>query len=332
MMQRQRRHRVALAAKLKPRTPDRFTPILVDIRSKLGDDWTFYEECIDGIVDAATNQHDTTAWLEQMHQPVEGNDRVASSHAGILFLLQDMGIEVEGRYKRSEGGDGFVGTYPSPSLSAPESSTKNSPHNDNFAVSQMQPHNDMTSPVSHRPHQPSTTFTAPAPRPPQQQQQQQQHELVNSKFRVLPYDFRFANASELPALTFPKDLRAFHYPPEQVIMTEDYVPPAPNPLRKGSKNPVLFQDPTLKENVVKHFTCTHQEGKDDGDTDLCSKTNIRNLQDSALSYGPEHDDLQVYKKRSEGLKEDSVENPTRTKGIFREDFWPPWNVRFDLEL
>ncbi|KAJ4318936.1 hypothetical protein N0V94_004166 [Neodidymelliopsis sp. IMI 364377] len=327
MMQHQRRYRVAPGAKVKPRTPDRFTPILVDIRSKLGDDWTFYKECIDGIVDAATNQHDTTAWLEQMHQLVEGNDRVASSHSGILFLLQDMGIEVEGRHKWSEGGDGVVGTYPSPSLSALESSTENSARNDNVAFFQVQPHN-MISPLPHRPYQPGTTFTAPAPHPPQQQQ----HGLIDSKFQVLPYDFRFANASELPALTFPKDLRAFHYPPEQVIMTEDYVPPAPDPLKKGSKDPVFFQDPNLKGNVVKHFTLTHQECKNDGSVDVRSKTSIHQMRDPALSYGPEHDDLRVYKEQSEGIKEDSVGDLRRTKHVFRGDFWPPWNVRFDLEL
>lgn len=50
-----------MGATTKSHRPDRFTLLLAEIQSGLGDFWTFYEECVDGILNAAANQQDTTA-------------------------------------------------------------------------------------------------------------------------------------------------------------------------------------------------------------------------------------------------------------------------------
>jgi hypothetical protein len=45
-----------MGASTQPQRLDCFTPLLAEIRSGPGDYWTFYEECIDGVLDAAAKQ------------------------------------------------------------------------------------------------------------------------------------------------------------------------------------------------------------------------------------------------------------------------------------
>ncbi|KAJ4378386.1 hypothetical protein N0V86_006087 [Didymella sp. IMI 355093] len=242
-MQHQRQRKATMRAATKPQKPDRFTHLLAEVRSGLGDHWTFYEECIDGVLDAAANQQDTTAWFEQMQQLVEGVDKQRNQQR----------------------------------------------------CQQSQQHCQ------------------------QQQQQQRQKQLLILRDNVLSFDF---SASVLPGLTFPEDFRAYHCPRDEIIITENYVSPPPNPLRKGSHDPVLFSSPTLKTNIAELFGYAVQR-KDNDQRHSHSTWQAP----PALPYGPEDDDLVVWKKRSEDEIDDQH---NEVKAGF--DTWPAWNPRFDLEM
>lgn len=115
---------------------NRFTPLLADIRSILGDNFTFYEEAIAGLLDAAANQQDVTAWLEQMQQLVAGNEKLALTHEGILFLLKDMGVCLPAEGSRGEGEGYTFGMYRSPLLSPPKIPTSASSQYQNMGQSE----------------------------------------------------------------------------------------------------------------------------------------------------------------------------------------------------
>lgn len=68
--------------------------VLSSIRASLGPDWTFYKECLEGIVGAAARQDDTAAWFEQMETLVKGKQEIAFDHAGILFFLRQVDIKL----------------------------------------------------------------------------------------------------------------------------------------------------------------------------------------------------------------------------------------------
>ncbi|KAH7389731.1 hypothetical protein DE146DRAFT_768209 [Phaeosphaeria sp. MPI-PUGE-AT-0046c] len=76
---------------LSNKRTDTFIPLLQDLRTKLGDNYTFYEECVVAIARAMANQEDTSAWYEQMAWVVEGVKVVEKSHAGVVFLLEQLG-------------------------------------------------------------------------------------------------------------------------------------------------------------------------------------------------------------------------------------------------
>tara|TARA_R110002003_G_scaffold46_10_gene3798 strand:- start:2087 stop:2401 length:315 start_codon:yes stop_codon:yes gene_type:complete len=71
------------------KTLSNFDPLLQDIRTCLGENYAFYQECIVAITSAAARHDDMSAWLEQMQQVVEGVEAVGFSHAGVLFLLHE---------------------------------------------------------------------------------------------------------------------------------------------------------------------------------------------------------------------------------------------------
>ncbi|CAO2658545.1 Nn.00g062680.m01.CDS01 [Neocucurbitaria sp. VM-36] len=82
----------ALNPKIKK--PTNFNPLLQDIRSKLGPDWWFYQEFLDGAIRATAREQDVSAWFEQIEPLVEGREDLAFSHQGVLFLLAEMGVKV----------------------------------------------------------------------------------------------------------------------------------------------------------------------------------------------------------------------------------------------
>ncbi|KAF3031899.1 hypothetical protein E8E11_002382 [Didymella keratinophila] len=338
-----------MGATTKSQRPDRFTPLLAEIRSCLGDYWTFYEECIDGVLDAATKQQDTIAWFEQMQQLVEGIDKVRISHEGILFLLRDMDIHAPERQSRGEGEVAAHGMYHSPPLSPAKrlselafSSIDNNHHhhnNDNMAPMPVCPPSSMNPFLPLRPLRPSTPAIAAWPPPcaptprthlnTRQQQQQQQHveqfrqqQKPKTPFvprgKVVPFDF---SATKLPGLTFPDNPRDLYFPREEVIVTENYEPPPPNPLRKASHDPVFFLHPTLKANIAQLFGYPVQHNHH-------ARSHNHSVWQSppALSYVPDDDDLAAWRKRSE----DRADNDNEKIDYF--DTLPPWNNRFDLDL
>lgn len=326
-MQRQRQKKTTVGASMRTRKPDRFTPLLVEIRSGLGDYWTFYEECIDGVLDAAARQQDATAWLEQMQQLVEGVDKVQFSHEGILFLLRDMGIRAPIRQSWGEGEGATLGMYLSPPLSPREEPSKTIPSSiDNMPFLPVRPPSTMSSLPPLRPLRPNMPAIAPWPRAraptPRTQHEKRQQRPVILRDNVLPFDF---SASVLPGLTFPKDFRAYHCPRDEIILTENYVPPLPNPLRKTSNNPVFFSNPALMANVAELFGYTGQS-KDNGQHDGSTTWQAP----PALPYDPHHDDLMVWKKRSKGSTNDERKE-VKVNGA-DTDTWPPWNSRLDLEM
>jgi hypothetical protein len=277
-----------------------------------------------------------------MQQLVEGVDKVRFSHEGVLFLLRDMGIHAPTQQDWGEGEGATLGMYHSPPLSPPRKSSKMAPpptednENNNMVPVSVGPPSSMNPLLLLQPLRPNTPSIAawPPPRAPtprthqqqqnqqhrqQSQQQQRQKQLAILRDNVLSFDF---SASVLPGLTFPEDFRAYHCPRDEIIMTETYVPPPPNPLRKGSHDPVFFSSPTLKANIDELFGCTVQR-KDNGQQHGHSTWQAP----PALPYDPEDDDLVAWKKRSEGQIDDEY---NEVKVGF--DTWPAWNPRFDLEM
>lgn len=86
------------ASKAKGTGTTNFSPLLQDLRSKLGPNWGFYQEFLDGVIRATAQGQDVYAWFEQVEQLVDGREDLALSHKGVLFLLAEMGVKV-----RSEG-------------------------------------------------------------------------------------------------------------------------------------------------------------------------------------------------------------------------------------
>ncbi|KAF1358391.1 hypothetical protein EJ07DRAFT_156988 [Lizonia empirigonia] len=309
-MQGQHRKKGTLGSRLKPKEPCRFTPLLADIQRELGESWTFYKECIDEVLSAAANQQDTTAWVEQMQQLVHGNSTVTFSHEGILFLLRDMGIQLPRQQSWSEG----------EKLEAP------STHNDNVTAPPI--HScTMVSQIPNRhiaPH-------ASTPR-----LGQQPANLHGPRQGVLPFDF---STTTQPRLTLPKDLKAFHYPPEQIVMTEGYVHPPPNPLRKDSKNPnpIFFADPVFKEDVAGYFGYSVQGKASNGSGNTWQPRSrsigFHTFMRQTLPYQPSDDDLIIWKKKSEGSEDHQAGNGEVKRVDWTvSDTWPPWNQRLDLDL
>ena len=342
-MQSQHCRKAAVSSTSKAQQPDRFTLLLADVRSGLGDLWTFYEECIDGVLDAAANQQDTTAWLEQMQQLVEGNYKIAFSHEGILFLLRDMGIWPSQQQTWGEGEGNTLGMYPSPPLSPPLEGSGGPTSSCIIDTASLTAQRDttMTSLLPHRPLRPSTpamgnwaaprsslprTQHHPQPQLQAQLQSQSQQLTQHPMYGVEPFDF---SAPRQPGLTFPKDLRAYYNPPDQIVVSENYVPPPPNPLQQTSSNPVFFTDPTLRRNVVEYFAWTSQSQASDHSG--YRKNNNTNINDwrayDRLPYEPKDDDVMLWKQKlqreEEEVKATSQVHPT----------WPPWDFRllnFDL--
>jgi hypothetical protein len=323
----QRQKKVAHGLRSQSRKPYRFTPLLRDVRIKLGHDWTFYEECIDGVLDAAANQQDTTAWMEQMQQLVEGDEKLAFSHNGILFLLGEMHIQLPKEQSWGEGEGNFVGMYPSPPLSPKKLSTmQSSAYIDN--MSPLLP--SFSTMAALLPLRSNPRFVAPTS-PAQQQQQQHHPNLLDPRMRVVPpFD---VSASMLPSLTYPKNLRAFYYPPEQIIMTDNYVPSPPSPLRESSNDPIFFEDPALKRDIYDLFTSTqHAYDANNNGQRVYSKTSMHNKQHRMISFDPIHNDLLVWKKRMEGGESEQGNTEVKAATSGTNDTWPQWNMRFDLEL
>lgn len=324
-MQGQHRKK-GFGSRLKLKESCRFTPLLADIQRELGESWTFYKECIDEVLSAAANQQDTTAWVEQMQQLVHGNSTVVFSHEGILFLLRDMGIRLPRQQSWSEGEK--LGKCLSPPLPLPGKPVETpSTHNDNLTALPTYSCSNMVPQIPHRhiaPH-------ASTPRV-----GQQPANLHGPRQGVLPFDF---SATTQPTLTLPKDLKAFHYPPEQIVMTEGYVHPLPSPLRKDTKNPnpIFFAVPVFKEDVAGYFGYSVQGKTSNGSSNTWQPRSrsigFHTFVRQTLPYQPSDDDLMTWKKKSEGSEDHQAGNG-EVKRVERtaSDTWPPWNQRLDLDL
>lgn len=96
-MQSRQRRRITLRVKIRELT--NFEPLLQDIRSKLGLDWEFYQDFLEGAIRSIDCGQDISAWVEQVELLVKGREDLAFSHQGVLFLLGEMTVK-----NRSEGG------------------------------------------------------------------------------------------------------------------------------------------------------------------------------------------------------------------------------------
>lgn len=186
-----------------------------------------------------------------------------------------------------------------------------------------------------RPSAPSVTTAARTPAPRLRQQHKQPRDRLELRYRVLPFDF---SANMQPSLAFPKDLKAFHYPPEQIIVTENYVPPRPDPLRKQSNEPVFFIDPAFRQDVAELFGYTvHEQDSSRSGNANTRQVHLRTIgfhtsMRQAIPYVPSDGDALVWRKRLDG----SSNSQTRSDGVKPawnlSDTWPQWNFREDLEL
>ncbi|KAF2690900.1 hypothetical protein K458DRAFT_382479 [Lentithecium fluviatile CBS 122367] len=89
-----------------------FDPVLRDIRDRLKRDWCFYEEALEGMVKAGARGGDASGWVKQMEDVVNAHPIIEMSHAGVMFLLEDMGIQLQTRiypFANIQGNVGSVG-------------------------------------------------------------------------------------------------------------------------------------------------------------------------------------------------------------------------------
>ncbi|KAF2625246.1 hypothetical protein BU25DRAFT_412696 [Macroventuria anomochaeta] len=106
-------------------------------------------------------------------------------------------------------------------------------------------------------------------------------------------------------------------------MTDNYVPPPPNPLRKSSSNPVFFADPALREGVAELFGYTVQSR----DKNRNGSGNTWQMRQK-LPYDPNDDDLMAWRKRLEDGADNGGDEVKANGHV--SDTWPLWNSRFDL--
>lgn len=186
-------------------------------------------------------------------------------------------------------------------------------------------HTIMSTLLPHRLLQPNTPtmadWAAPRASLPRIQQRQPQPQIrsPNPSDGVLPFDF---SAPRQPGLTFPKNSRAYYCPPEQIVLTKNYVPPLPNPLRNGSTNPIFFTDTALKEGVAELFAWTvhSRNNRRSGNKDTWRAR-------QELPYDPNDDDLMVWK-----IQPYCDEDRVKANGQV-SNTWPPWDFHFlDFEL
>lgn len=341
-MQRQRQRKPANSVLPKDQKRDRFTHLLADIRIGLGDRWAFYEECINGILEATAKKQDTTAWFEQMQQLVNGIDEVQFSHRGILFLLDDMTVRPSQPQPRGEG-DGHERKYLSPpvSLSSRFSQTTDtlnatmgsSKGNANPRAPRGSGLSNIPFSSSLQPLQPpmgpgANSYIPRMSTPHVQQQQQQQQQTRRKQPQILrnatlPFDF---SASVLPELTFPKDTKTYCYPHDQVNNKEHRIPPS-NQLQPESSNPVFFRDPVLRKDVAELFgyTLKRKGGSFNG-----SGTNDILMPYQRLPYDPEEDDVTVWRAGPKSATDGEDGQVNRTSQMTHTT--PSWNLRIDLEL
>ncbi|KAH6639739.1 hypothetical protein C7974DRAFT_137794 [Boeremia exigua] len=256
-----------------------------------------------------------------MQHLVEGTEKVQISHEGILFLLRDMGIHPPRQQSWVESE--CTRKYYSPCFSLPKEYVQ-TPHSSvtNAVTHPARSFSTMTSLPSHQPPRPETpaiadwpTSRLPKPRTPTPHAHQPQ------VFRdgVLPLDF---SAPKQPGLTFPKNFRTYHCPPDQITTTQA---PAPNPLRKTSSDPVFFSDPALRKDVAESFGHAVQSKNDKQPAGGVKKTERR------LPYKVNDDDLVAWNTGSDTGADDREEK-VKASSDFVTNTWPPWNLRFDLEV
>ncbi|KAH7357629.1 hypothetical protein BKA66DRAFT_574267 [Pyrenochaeta sp. MPI-SDFR-AT-0127] len=268
------RQRKRLLLKLKGSKLANFEPLLQDIREKLGPDWEFYQEFLEGAVTAATREQDISAWVEQGEQLVKGREDVDYSHQGVLYLLQETRMKVKPRSEVPLHND-----MPPP------------------PVPQRTP---APPPVLQRiPALPSKHFS-----PPRTPVSKMQPRANNVEHTPLPYsDFN----PYLPLTPASTTLQPQPISPHIAL----FAPPrinkkAPSPLQ-NRENPVFFTDPTFKQDVQNFFGNTYYSNDTYHDNDTSQQTtSYHDYNALILPYKANQDDLKVWK---EGVGNDKgVEN------------------------
>ena len=344
--------------------PDRFTPFLADIRLGLGSHWILYEECIEGILEAAAQRQDTTAWFEQLQRLVSGNDQVQYSHEGVLFLLSDMGVRPS-KQKRQVEGERHGRKHLSLPLSPPQanfiesalSSTAdkdfshalsasnisfnpmsgqsfNSRRGQSFVPEQGQSSiskQDQTSnsrqgqTFSSRQDQTNLPVLAQWPAPTSSARMQQESRNKVLKLRTKGLPFDFSARGILPELTYPRDLEAFFNPPDDIMLDPDRWVPRVYPFVTRSNKNVFFEDPMMKVKVAHMFGYSVRWRE--GIPDGPDERYIREI--NRLPYEPEEDDLASWAAKLEGSTEGKDEQMKPGDHITQ---WPLWKKHYGMDL
>jgi hypothetical protein len=353
--QRQK-NKAAASTPAKVSKPDRFTALLTCVRHSLGNQWTLYEECIEGILEAAAKNQDTTAWFEQLQRLVGGNDKVQFSHEGVIYLLRDMGIRPSVQQSQVEGvrhGRKYLSLPLSPpqanfiGSALPSTAEKYFSHarsTSNMSV-QGQPSNSTQGPPSSfiqgqtstsehgqmsNSRQGQTDMPVLAQWPVTQApirnfvlQQKVEKQLLKLRTQRVPFDF--SARSILPELTYPRDLQTFFYPPDEIVLDSYRRVSRFCASKPRSRKTIFFEDPTMAEKIYHMFgyTARWRHGTPDGSDDKY----IREI--DRLPYDPEGDDLEAWAVKLEDSTEGEDDQMEASDHITQ---WPPWKKRYDLEL
>lgn len=203
-----------------------FDPLLKDIRSKLGSNWTFYQECLDAIVQTASHNQDTIAWLEQMNQLVQGKENMPCSHEGVLFLLSEKGIVLSGQPRVGE--------------------VKVSTQATSIPSRGFLPPLYASSPLPCVVLAPSLPFAATPV-----STMRKQPKVLSDHMNTTPFDF-----TSLTPLSFatssPRSTRHF------TVLDTTQTPIAIPAGLDSSANPVFFTDPNFQRDVEKFFGVVRQ--------------------------------------------------------------------------
>ncbi|KAF2127205.1 hypothetical protein P153DRAFT_61422 [Dothidotthia symphoricarpi CBS 119687] len=264
-----RRRVNSLVTKVKSKKPSNLGPLLQDIRTKLGSNWTFYQECLDSIVGAAAREQDTIAWLEQMQQVVEGREDLVCSHEGVLFLLSEMGIALPRQ-------QGFVG------VEAIAQATSSQPQ-DGYTLSSASLVDIMApSPLSRALSTPPPSFTTVKIRT--------QPQNLPERMRITPFDFN--PPTPPPSATFsPRNTANFAFQGAAPFT-------ACTPIRLASNvDPIFFTDPDFQRDIQKFFGVA---SRSNGKPQVMRKP-VRHQDETELvpHYSANEDDLNVWMRRFE---------------------------------
>lgn len=225
------RKRLARTIRVKASQVSNIEVLLLDIRVKLGAQWTFYVDFIEGVLRSAERSESTAGWFRHIQPLVEQRSDIQFSHQGVVFCLAEKGVGARGEGESER----FKTT--SPSTLTPESATS---HTTNRNDGKMGP--------------PPPPLHLSLPSPPISQDEMEREFQARQPPRPTPIT-TLTSGSFLPRINLPQTIPtgspnvAFYGEARSRRATmSKHIKSAPT-----KEEPVLFSDPEFKDDIYTFF-------------------------------------------------------------------------------